>query len=72
MPHLLSSLLTQIAVALLEALVMRLLVQLWNAFLRSGRPVAAAAWSTGTAVSPTDARTHRSGIIGLREGQPTA
>lgn len=43
MPHLLSSLLTQIAVALLEALVMRLLVQLWNAFLRSGRPVAAAA-----------------------------
>ncbi|WP_281291154.1 hypothetical protein [Streptomyces montanus] len=43
MPHLLSSLLAKIAVALLEALVMRLLVQLWNSFLRSGRPVAAAA-----------------------------
>jgi len=43
MPHLLSSLLTKIAVALLEALVMRLLIELWNAFLRSGRPVVATA-----------------------------
>ncbi|MGX4687742.1 hypothetical protein [Streptomyces sp. JNUCC 63] len=43
MPHLLTSLLTQAAVAVIEALVMRLLVQLWNTYVRSGRPMAAAA-----------------------------
>ncbi|MFF4825393.1 hypothetical protein [Streptomyces sp. NPDC001312] len=42
-PHLLTSLLTQVAVAVIEALVIRLLAQLWNAFARSGRPMAAAA-----------------------------
>ncbi|MEU3349008.1 hypothetical protein ABZ723_29265 [Streptomyces sp. NPDC006700] len=43
MPHLLTSLLTQVAVAVIEALVIRLLVQLWNAFARGGHPMAAAA-----------------------------
>ncbi|MFF4762067.1 hypothetical protein [Streptomyces sp. NPDC001292] len=42
-PHLLTSLLTQVAVAVIEALVIRLLVQLWDAFARSGRPMAAVA-----------------------------
>ena len=41
--HLLTSLLTQVAVAVIEAFVVRLLVRLWNAHARSGRPMAAAA-----------------------------
>lgn len=41
-PYLLTSLLTKVAVAVIEAFVMRLLVQLWNARARSGRPMAAA------------------------------
>ncbi|MFF8941776.1 hypothetical protein ACF1A5_05735 [Streptomyces sp. NPDC014864] len=43
MPHLLTSLLTKVAFAVIEALVMRLLVQLWNARAGSGRATAAAA-----------------------------
>ncbi|MGW2748918.1 hypothetical protein [Streptomyces sp. NPDC001450] len=43
MPHILTSVLTRVAVAVLEALLLRLLVQLWNSFLRSGYPVTAAA-----------------------------
>jgi hypothetical protein len=43
MPHLLTSLLTRVATAVIEALVIRLLVQLWNACARSGHPVSAAA-----------------------------
>jgi hypothetical protein len=39
----LTPLLTQVAVAAIEALVIRLAVQLWNAHARSGRPTAAAA-----------------------------
>lgn len=42
MPHLLNSLLSQAAVAVLEALVARVLAQLWNAY-RGGRPATAAA-----------------------------
>ncbi|MGW9030289.1 hypothetical protein ACWGQ5_40635 [Streptomyces sp. NPDC055722] len=38
----LASLLTQVAAAVIAALVVRPLVQLWNARTRSGRPMAAA------------------------------
>ncbi|MFJ8633605.1 hypothetical protein [Streptomyces sp. NPDC093568] len=41
MPHILSTILTQVAVALLEAVLVRLAVQLWKAFATSGRPAAA-------------------------------
>ncbi|WP_243766301.1 carboxylesterase family protein [Streptomyces sp. GC420] len=43
MPHILTAILTKAAVAVLEALLMRLLVQLWNSFARTGHPVAAVA-----------------------------
>lgn len=43
MPHLLTSLLTRVATAAIEALVVRLLVQLWDAYARGGRPAPAAA-----------------------------
>ncbi|MFE9169729.1 hypothetical protein [Streptomyces kebangsaanensis] len=42
MSHLLTSLLTKAAAAVIEALVMRLLVQLWNAYTRGGHPTPAA------------------------------
>ncbi|MEU6889995.1 hypothetical protein ABZ918_33380 [Streptomyces viridosporus] len=41
MPHILTTVLTQVAVALLEAAVVRLAVQLWKAFGTSGQPAAA-------------------------------
>ncbi|MGP4050562.1 hypothetical protein [Streptomyces sp. 2A115] len=41
MPHILATILTQVAVALLEAALIRLSIQLWKAFADSGRPVAA-------------------------------
>ncbi|ADI03358.1 MULTISPECIES: hypothetical protein [Streptomyces] len=43
MSQLFTTLLTKAAVAVLEALLMRLLVQLWNTFALRGRPVAAVA-----------------------------
>ncbi|WP_258382751.1 hypothetical protein [Streptomyces sp. NTH33] len=43
MPYLLTSLLTKAAAAVIEALVIRLLVQLWNAYGRSGHQTPAAA-----------------------------
>ncbi|MFJ7072753.1 hypothetical protein [Streptomyces sp. NPDC098781] len=43
MPHILSTILTQVAIALLEAVLVRLAMQLWKAFGTSGRPVAATA-----------------------------
>ncbi|GCB49672.1 hypothetical protein [Streptomyces sp. NL15-2K] len=41
MPHILATVLTQVAVALLEAALIRLSVQLWKTLVGSGRPVAA-------------------------------
>lgn len=41
MPHILATVLTQVAVALLEAALIRLSIQLWKAFVGNGRPVAA-------------------------------
>ncbi|MFF7264306.1 hypothetical protein ACFZCL_29090 [Streptomyces sp. NPDC008159] len=41
MPHILTTILTNVAVALLEALLVRLAVQLWKAFGASMRPMAA-------------------------------
>ncbi|WP_257004432.1 hypothetical protein [Streptomyces sp. SA15] len=41
MPHILATVLTQVAVALLEAALIRLSIQLWKALVDSGRPVAA-------------------------------
>ncbi|GAB2772925.1 hypothetical protein GCM10027073_02030 [Streptomyces chlorus] len=41
MPHILTTILTQVAVALIEAAVVRLAVQLWKALGTSGRPAAA-------------------------------
>lgn len=41
-PHILATILTQVAVALLEAALIRLSVQLWKALMGSGRPAAAA------------------------------
>ncbi|WP_406729199.1 hypothetical protein WJ438_38085 [Streptomyces sp. GD-15H] len=41
MPHILTTVLTQVAVALLEAAVVRLAVRLWRALGTSGRPAAA-------------------------------
>ncbi|MDW6065156.1 hypothetical protein SAZ11_54110 [Streptomyces sp. FXJ1.4098] len=43
MPQLFTTLLTKAAVAVLEALLMRLLVQLWNTFAYRGRPMTAVA-----------------------------
>ncbi|WP_283113333.1 hypothetical protein [Streptomyces halobius] len=43
MPHLLTSLLTKVAVTVIEGLLVRLLAQLWNAYIRGGRPTAATA-----------------------------
>ncbi|MFP1627918.1 hypothetical protein ACLB9X_22725 [Streptomyces sp. 5K101] len=39
MPHVVTKILTQVAVALLEAALIRLSVQLWKAFAGSARPV---------------------------------
>ncbi|MFD5495926.1 hypothetical protein ACFYY3_02230 [Streptomyces sp. NPDC001812] len=41
MPHILTTILTQVAVALLEAAVVRLAVQFWKAFGAGGHPAAA-------------------------------
>lgn len=41
MPHILTTILTQVAVALLEAAVVRLAVQLWKVFGTDGHPAAA-------------------------------
>lgn len=41
MPHILTTVLTNVAVALLEAVLLRLAIQLWKAFATSGRPAAA-------------------------------
>jgi hypothetical protein len=41
MPHVLATVLTQVAVALLEAALIRLSIQLWKALVGSGRPVVA-------------------------------
>ncbi len=43
MPHILTTILTQVAVALIEAALVRLLMQLWKTFAVNGRPVAARA-----------------------------
>ena len=39
MPHILSTILTQVAIALIEAVLVRLIMQLWKSFAASGRPV---------------------------------
>lgn len=41
MPHILTTILTQVAVALIEAAVVRLAVQLWKTLGTSGQPAAA-------------------------------
>ncbi|MFC9508147.1 hypothetical protein [Streptomyces sp. NPDC057002] len=41
MPHIFSTILTQVAVALIEAALVRLFMQLWKTFAASGRPAAA-------------------------------
>ncbi|MEU9244778.1 hypothetical protein [Streptomyces shenzhenensis] len=41
MPHILTTILTQAAVALIEAALIRLSMQLWKAFTTGGRPAAA-------------------------------
>jgi hypothetical protein len=41
MPHILTTILTQVAVALLEAVLVRLSIQLWKSFTGGGRPAAA-------------------------------
>ncbi|MEW2398755.1 hypothetical protein [Streptomyces sp. NPDC046862] len=43
MSHLLAPLLTKVAVAVIEAIVMRLLIQLWKTYVAGRRPAAAAA-----------------------------
>jgi hypothetical protein len=43
MPHILTTILTNVAIALLEALLVRLAIQLWKAFGTSGQPAAATA-----------------------------
>lgn len=40
-PHILTTILTQVAVALIEAALVRLFMQLWKTFAASGRPVTA-------------------------------
>ncbi|MGI5374840.1 hypothetical protein ACQEV2_11445 [Streptomyces sp. CA-251387] len=41
MPHILTTVLANVAIALLEALLVRLAIQLWKAFAVSGGPAAA-------------------------------
>ena len=41
MPHILATILTQVAVALLEAALIRLSIQLWKTLMSSDRPAAA-------------------------------
>ncbi|MFF4014089.1 hypothetical protein [Streptomyces sp. NPDC001843] len=41
MPHIFTTILTQVAVALIEAALVRLSVQLWRTLTANGRPVAA-------------------------------
>ncbi|GAB3179224.1 hypothetical protein GCM10027162_31240 [Streptomyces incanus] len=41
MPHILTTILTQVAIALIETAVVRLAVRLWKALDTSGRPAAA-------------------------------
>ncbi|MGW0816598.1 hypothetical protein ACWD00_25640 [Streptomyces viridiviolaceus] len=41
MPHVFTTILTQVAVALLEAALLRLSVQLWKAFTAGGQPTTA-------------------------------
>jgi hypothetical protein len=41
MPHILTTILTQVAVGLIEAALVRLFMQLWKTFAASGRPVTA-------------------------------
>ena len=43
MPHLLTTILTSVAAALLEAALIRLSVLLWRSYTSDGRPAAAAA-----------------------------
>ncbi|MFC8091278.1 hypothetical protein [Streptomyces sp. NPDC057301] len=43
MPQILGTILTQVAIAVLEAVLVRLAIQLWKAFARSARPAAAPA-----------------------------
>ncbi|MFJ8105470.1 hypothetical protein [Streptomyces sp. NPDC096132] len=43
MPHILTTALTNVAIALLEAALIRLSVMLWKSFVAAGRPVAPAA-----------------------------
>ncbi|MFI7409889.1 hypothetical protein ACIBU0_14615 [Streptomyces sp. NPDC049627] len=43
MPHILTAVLSNVAIALLEAVLMRLAVQLWKAFAASRGPAAARA-----------------------------
>ena len=43
MPQILSTILTQVAIALIEAVLVRLIMQLWKSVAASGRPVAATA-----------------------------
>ncbi|MGW0712942.1 hypothetical protein ACWD4G_44670 [Streptomyces sp. NPDC002643] len=43
MPHFLTSILTQVAVALLEAVLVRLFIQLWKAFASGTGPATATA-----------------------------
>ncbi|WP_277611010.1 hypothetical protein [Streptomyces scabichelini] len=43
MPHILTTIVTQVAVALLEAALIRLFMQLWKSFAAGARPVAAPA-----------------------------
>ena len=40
-PHILATILTQVAIALLEAVLVRLSIQLWKAFTAKGIPVPA-------------------------------
>ncbi len=41
MPHFLAAILTNVAIAVIEAALIRLSMALWKAFLNSGRPAAA-------------------------------
>ncbi|UUU21938.1 hypothetical protein [Streptomyces sp. DSM 40750] len=40
-PHILTTILTQVAIGLIEAALVRLFMQLWKTFVASGRPVTA-------------------------------
>ncbi|WP_328353730.1 hypothetical protein OG800_11680 [Streptomyces sp. NBC_00445] len=41
MPHIFTTILTQVAVALIEAALVRLFMQLWKTFTANGRPATA-------------------------------